>query len=280
MQKILFLGAGSKDDPGFEDVKIGKTLYKKYMKSKGIKVIDPIVIQSCHGCPDLMQDYSRQMQYLVKNDDKVVGVLQGGKTFVLPSIQATQVTYPIISCPLDMVAYQAFVLPSGHSCIAGVGIDREIDGKYQTSQREKALVIAERILNLKESTVAVEGDGNLEKLTKELFIFGIKISHKSKLLLSYSSIPEANLEEGYIQVWADINEDPYRGEYFDEAEQTLRMRDNTVQVSGIKNLALFATKIFSLQRPDLIKKLKKIRLEKISTYDQRNLITEIRKMGE
>ena len=126
MKKILFLVQASKADPGFEDVPIDGKSYKEYLQEKGITLLDS-VIESCHGCPDLVADYSKQLQGLAEEGHRIVEVAQGGLYFALPSIQATQVTFPIISVPLDFVAYQGFLLPSGHAAIATVGVERKIN---------------------------------------------------------------------------------------------------------------------------------------------------------
>ena len=96
MEKILFLGKASKVDKGFQDLKIGDLSYKDYMEERGITVLED-VIESCHGCPDLMTKYSQHLQSLVEEGHKVVGVLEGGLYFALPSIQAVQTTFPIFS---------------------------------------------------------------------------------------------------------------------------------------------------------------------------------------
>lgn len=122
-KKILFLGQGSASDPGFESVEIEGQPYKDFMQEKGITVI-PEVIESCHGCYDLMTKYSKDLQTLTEKN-RVVAVLQGGLLFGLPSIQATQTTFPIISVPTDSVAYTSFMVPSGHAAIATVGVEKK-----------------------------------------------------------------------------------------------------------------------------------------------------------
>src|SRR3989344_8242555 len=122
MEKILFLVQASEKDVGFEDVTIAGNQYKEYLKSQGITLLGP-VIESCHGCPDLVARYSKDLQKLVEEGHRVAAVMQGGLYFALPSIQATQTTFPIISAPLDMVAYQGFITPSGHAAIASVGVE-------------------------------------------------------------------------------------------------------------------------------------------------------------
>lgn len=270
MNKFLFFGAGSASDPGIEQI------YNKItMGERGIDLIEPTVIESCHGCPDLMGGYSKQMQYLADAGNRVVGVLEGGLLFGLPSIQATQVTYPIISSPLDLIAYTAFMVPSGHAVISSVGIDRKIDAGYETTQRKKALDIAEKMLTLEEDTVVVKGNGNLDKLTKELERFGIELSNTGQLVLVYDSHPVNDLGGGAIQVWADPNENLFSGTYLENAEQAIANAPNTVQVRGAQNLATYAAKILSLQRPDIREKIKALARDKRNSYTDRNLIGEL-----
>ena len=269
MRKFLFLGAGSASDPGFEQI------YSQInLADRGIEII-PTVIESCHGCPGLMSQYSKDMQYLVDGGNRVAGVLEGGLLFGLSSIQATQVTYPIISCPLDLVAFTAFMVPSGHAVISGVGIDRKVGGAYETAQRKKALEIAEKMLNLKEDTVVVKGNGNLEKITKELGNFGIDVSNDGQLVLVYGSQPLNDIEDGSIQIWADSNENLFSGSYFENAERAIANAPNAVQVRGDKNLAAYAAKVLSLQKPDIKEKIEAIAVDKLKSYPVRNLIDEL-----
>lgn len=273
MKKILFLGAGSEKDPGFEGLYDAED-----MKQKGIDVIGT-VIESCHGCFDLMSKYSKEMQDLVEQGNRVVGVLQGGLYFALPSIQTTQTTFPIISCPLDIVAYQAFVLPSGHAAIGTVAVESSQKGPhgkpiYETMQRQNALRIAKWILNSDDDSVRLWGDGNLEKLANELDILGIKVSDRSGLSLTYGISPDGEIGSDAIQVWADSKE-RLTGEYFDRTQQRLSMRPLTIQVKGYQNLAIYAAKILSLANPSLREKIEKIKTDKRNGYETRDLRQEL-----
>ena len=239
VEKYLFLGSGSDKDPGFDDVSIGDVPYKEFMKSKGITVIDKM-IESCHGCYDIMKDYSQQMQFLANNGARVVAVLQGGLLFGLPSIQATQTTFPIISHPLDLVAYSAFMVPSGHAVVASVGVDDE-----KKEERTKALTLAERILNLENPSVNVYASKeNYEKL-------------KEKFGQSMNVIPGSTSNDALSLVYGTEEE----------------MKNvPSMQVRGLDNLVIFATKILSLQNPGLMASIKEIGRKKLNTYKQRDLL--------
>ncbi|MFH1473510.1 MAG: hypothetical protein ABIE55_01315 [Candidatus Aenigmatarchaeota archaeon] len=270
MEKIIFGGRGSKNDPVLEG------LYNKEELSKnGIKVTDPTRIESCHGCPDIVEHYSKETQYFANNDDRVVGVLIGGLSFALPGIQGTHVTYPIISVPLDMVAYQNFMLPSGHAVTSTVGIERKLENGYTTTQRKKALTIAENILNLDTYPVAIRGDGDLEKLEKELDEIGIVVDDDSDLILSYGSKPLTDVDEKCIQIWADTQSSSMSGSYMDDTERFLARTPNTVQVRGLKNLEIYAAKILSLNDPEMREAIKKIGENKRKDYNVRSIIDEI-----
>lgn len=282
MDKILFIGMGSEKDPGFGSVVFEHeiipegTPFKDYMHEKGIKVLDK-VIESCHGCPDLMKQYSKSTQQMVEGGDRVVGILQGGLLFGLPSIQATQVTYPIISVPLDFVSYTAFMVPTGHAVVAGVGVD----GKEQYTQKAKALVLAERILNLEGTKVTAidDGEGKLEKALNE---YGIEVDNTATqpLTLINGTYRLDRAKDASIVIRADTDEDMKSWEYLQNAEK--RHHDNhfnyvpTAQVKGVGNLALYAAKILSLQRPELMKKIKEIAAEKKDSYERRSLLCEIK----
>ena len=131
-KKILVIGKGSKVDPGFDKVEINGIPYREHMSNLGITVLEKDLIESCHGCPDLMSEYSDVLQERVEAGDRVVEILQGGLLFALPSIQATQTTFPIISQPLDLVSFQAFMVPTGHAAIASVGREKiTAEGHYR-----------------------------------------------------------------------------------------------------------------------------------------------------
>ncbi len=270
MKKILFLGAGSKSDPPFENIP-----GIKYMERHGITITKPTVIESCHGCPDLMTRYSRQMQDLIDEGNRVVGVLEGGLYFGLPSIQATEVTFPIISCPLDFVSYQAFMVPSGNATIATVGIERKlVKDEYKDVQRGEALHIAEKILNLEEDNVDVCTEGDLTNLAKRLEQFGIGISDKSKLMLSSTKKP-IDIEGDYLQIWSDpalnaSDVDAIRG-----SEEMISKAYSTLQLRSEQDLAIYAAKILSLARPDIKEKITRMSEEKRKGYDERNLTQEL-----
>ncbi|NIO44421.1 MAG: hypothetical protein GTN36_02605 [Candidatus Aenigmarchaeota archaeon] len=271
MKKILFLGAGSPTDPNFENIP-----GIKYMQvEKGIIITKPTVIESCHGCPDLMTKYSEQMQDIVECGNRVVGVLEGGLYFALPSIQATQVTFPIISCPLDFPSYQAFMVPSGIAAIASVGFERKkIKNEYFTKQRGKALHVAEKILDLEEDAVALKGEGNLENLERKLNDFRIKTSDESKLILTYKRCP-IEIERDDIQIWANSSLDVSSVISVKKSEEKISRAPFTVQVRGDENLAIYAAKILSLRNADIREKLKEMERKKRKSYNERNIIEEI-----
>jgi phosphoribosylcarboxyaminoimidazole (NCAIR) mutase len=270
MKKILFLGAGSKNDPSFENVP-----RIKYMERHGITITKPMVIESCHGCPDLMTRYSRQMQDLIDEGNRVVGVLEGGLYFGLPSIQATEVTFPIISCPLDFVSYQAFMVPSGNATIATVGIERKlVKDEYKDVQRGKALHVAEKILNLEEDTVDVCTEEDSTDLAKRLKQFGIGISGKSKLVLTSSTKP-LDVEGDYVQIWSNPILSASGVDIIKDSEEMLSKAYSTLQVRSEQDLAIYAAKILSLRRPDIKEKITGMRLEKRKSYEERNLTQEL-----
>jgi phosphoribosylcarboxyaminoimidazole (NCAIR) mutase len=276
-EKYLFLGSGSDKDPGFDDVSIGGIPYKEFMKSKGIIVIDK-VIESCHGCYDIMNSYSQQMQFLANNGARVVAVLQGGLLFGLPSIQATQTTFPIISHPLDLVAYSAFMVPSGHAVIASVGVDDE-----KKAEKAKALTLAERILNLENPSVNIyTSKENYEKL-KEKFGQSMNVipgnTSNDALSLVYGTAEEmAKVPKESFVVRADSDEKLKDWNYLKTAEERHHLADwnniPAMQVRGLDNLVIFATKILSLQNPELMASIKEIGRKKLNSYKQRDLFVE------
>lgn len=278
-EKYLFLGSGSEKDPGFNDVFVDGLPYKEFMKNQGVIVVDKM-IESCHGCYDIMSNYSRQMQQLADNGSRVVAVLQGGLLFGLPSIQATQTTFPIISQPLDLVAYSAFMVPSGHAAIASVGVD---DGTNR--QVIKSLTLAERILNLDIPEVAIfASERDIEKLKGKLNLLRVEsLSYNplgfSGLGLVYGIDYLGDVPAGSFAIRADSDENVKNWQYLKTTEERHHQGEyNNVisgQVRGLDNLAMFAAKVISLQRPDVRKKIKEAALKKREDYRERNLLKKL-----
>lgn len=283
--KLLFLGAGSKEDSSFDkslEEVFGDNPIDAAFRDFGIHIVTPTVIESCHGCEDLMKAYSAQIQQLNKWGIKVVSLLEGGLLFGLPSIQATQITSPIISCPLDMIAYTAFMVPKGHAAIAGVGIERKIEGskEYQNIQRTRAIINAQKMLNFSGTSVELYSAGSRdvnEKILKSLKELNIRIGvPSSRLRLTYSPTP-LEVDERDIQIWADSSQDLMSGAYLDKAEAILAKSPNTIQVRGPENLVIYAAKILSLTNPALRAEIKKMADDKRATYDKepRDIIWEM-----
>jgi phosphoribosylcarboxyaminoimidazole (NCAIR) mutase len=274
MKKVLFLGAGSDKDPGF-------VIYKSNLNQRGITVTDPVVIESCHGCPDRVSEYSQQINTAIGKGHRVVPVLQGGYYFALPSIQATQTNVPIISVPLDFPAYQNFVLPPGNAAIGTVGMERKFNisdkKEYANIQRKKAMTIAENMLNLEHTTVAIRGRGvRKTDVQKELEKFGVVTASNSKVILNLDYQPSMNVKEDEIQIWTDINENFCEGERLVRTEKALSNAPNTLQVKK-GNMGYYVAKIMSLQNPEMAQKLAQAQLDKRKTYDkyERNIIQEL-----
>jgi phosphoribosylcarboxyaminoimidazole (NCAIR) mutase len=272
-EKILFLGSGSEKDPGFDDVQINGVHYKDFMKEKGIQVVDR-VIESCHGCLDRMTEYSREMQYLAENGSRVVAGLQGGLLFGLPSIQATQTTFPIISFPLDMVAYTSFMVPSGHAAIASVGVEK----KGEQKQREKGLRLAERILNLDNTIVDIFYDVGNGKLNSELHRFAINTADynygKNQLAVAHCDFLKGirTNHNGFL-LWADSDENISDWEYLKKSElrhhQDEYNKIPSAQVRGLANLSIIAAKVLSLKQSYLIERIKDVARKKYDSYGPR-----------
>jgi phosphoribosylcarboxyaminoimidazole (NCAIR) mutase len=183
-------------------------------------------------------------------------------------MQATQVTFPIISCPLDYVAFQAFIVPPGNAAIATVGIEKQIPHKkeYVHSQREKALLMAEKMLNLEgagvELSVGARFAEEAKKIEGELQKLGIRTG-SSQLRLIYDYALSGSSREGAINLFA--------GSYLpqitiDGDEARIRHCPDTLQVHGATNLAVYAAKILSLQDSAIREKLKKMAADKRATY--------------
>lgn len=286
-KKFLFLCSGSPRDPGFEDVKIDGLLVREYLGKKDVTVIDKLVM-SCDGCHDLMSYYAGQAQSYADAGNRVVCVAQGGLRFGLPGIFATQVTFPVISIPTDFVAYTGIMVPPGPAAVMGVGVERK--GEYY--QRARALKLAERILNLENPKIGVIEDRSEGfKLTKELEKYGLDttgISGWGGLKLAYNErpgIPNADCHPllNDILLRADSDSDVSDWNYLKRAEERHHQtRPDVVmaQVHRLDNLALVALRVMSLQKPELMDKIKKVAKDKRDSYEERNLCIEITQMFE
>jgi phosphoribosylcarboxyaminoimidazole (NCAIR) mutase len=276
VNKYLFLGQGSEKDPGFRDIMFEGKNVKKILEDVDITVVEDVV-ESCHGCFDRMRDYSAQMQRLADNGDRVVAILQGGLLFGLPSIQATQTTFPIISCPTDYVAYTSFMVPSGHACIASVGVER----KGQTKERVKALTLAERILNLNNPEIGILDDFSNGKVAQELTKYGLSHSEKNHAGLNVcydERAVEANPHGLLLRAESDLDVKDF--EHLNRSEWRHHQDEyNTspcASVYGIGNLAIFSAKVLSLQRPELREVIRKIGSDKLASYGPvRDLLKEV-----
>ena len=288
-KKILFLGSGSKNDPGFENVKIGELPYKQYMGDHGITVVEGVV-ESCHGCPTIVEDYSKQIENLQFDGHRIVAVLEGGLLFGLPSMQAAQTTIPIISCPLDLVAYTAYMVPPGHAVIASVGVEYGTSvgpglEKYRP-QKPMALTLAEKILNLEDTRVSIIDDVTERQLAAELGAIGIEYAfgdgEEENLKLSNGYSDGNVVTRGIlIRNWDGLNTMSW--DSISEAERMHHKESYefvpTAHVRGLSNLAIFAAKIISLQRPELRDKLLAIADHNYSSYlPERMIDREIAKL--
>ncbi|MFH1501333.1 MAG: hypothetical protein ABIE22_05315 [archaeon] len=291
MKKILFIGKGSEKDPGFEGVTLDRIHYKDWMERKGIFVFESEIIQSCHGCPDLMNKYSAELESRAASGDRVVGIFSGGLYLALSSLQATQVTFPIISVPDDLVAYQAFMVPSGHAVVAGVGVDKEeiVSSQSKTNQKEKALMLAYKMLTLEDQEVCIIEDESKGKLEKKLLSLGINYktgSYPHALHLSYSKSDQTNIYP-YAQclIRADSDANMNSWTYLRDSEERNhwhnlgQVLDSVpfAQVRGSDNLAIYAAKILSLQNPSLRRTLLEIKDAKRKSYNkhERHLSIEL-----
>jgi len=292
MKKTLFLGSGSAKDPGFDSIQIQNQPYKEYMKKQGINVIDR-VIESCHGCPTRMKKYSAEMQSLTTQGHRVVAVLEGGLYFALPSLQATQTTFPIISVPMDFPSYQAHILPPGHATIASVGVnplraDKSTYSNAQDEQKVKALTLAERVLNLENPTVnlLLQYEQHDKKLRSALQDLGIEFEEgdyrPEAMSVAYGN-PTTLFDQGSFLIRADPDLNPKDWDPIIDAEKKHHEpgfnQIPTAETYHPKNLAIFAAKVLSLQRPKLRETLREIALKKVDSYPpERDLVQEVREM--
>ena len=272
MTGIVFAGMASPADLSYDDVHIEGKSYRDHMAEKGVAVVDGF-IESCHGCPDRMEQFSIDMEKIYAEGNKVALVLTGGLYFALPSLQATQVRFPIISVPTDYVAFQAGILPTGHAVIGTVGVD----------QRSTALHFGERIVSMENQAIcniAQDPDGALEKaLAKYDIPFVVNQPEKSLIHLAYTSDPIEGIGNQGILVRGLAGADVCDWQYLIRSQRSHHEEDAkqlpTVQVYGAKNIAVYAMKILGLSDRRFVDKLNAMATEKASSYGPiRNLDVE------
>jgi hypothetical protein len=93
-------------------------------------------------------------------------------------------------------------------------------------------------------------------------------------LLNYGTTIRYDLNGKNIFIWSDHHEKYEKELFFDGLESAIE-RKEMLQVRGAENLAIYAAKIISLQRPELIPKLKEIAQKKRASYEHRDLIKEL-----
>tara|TARA_Y100000310_G_C20690285_1_gene821754 strand:+ start:935 stop:1834 length:900 start_codon:yes stop_codon:yes gene_type:complete len=265
VDKVLFLASASEKDPGFEGSTILGKDYKDHFANQGVHVVER-VIESCHGCPDIMTGYSQQLEQLVDDGIQVAAILQGGLYFALPSLQAVQTTIPIISVPTDLVAYQAFMVPSGHAAIATVGVEKE--GEH--TQRNQAFRTAAGILYDPVGVSVYDKDTKCEDKLRSLGITPQEDTD-STIKLTSNITPELMRSMG-VCIRRDFDEDLKDWAYLARAEG--RHHDPIyngiphLQVRGPENMAIFAAKIMGLKNPEIRQNVKDLADTKRDTYNE------------
>lgn len=278
MAGIVFAGMASPADPSYDDVSIEGIPYRDHMADNGVAVVDGF-IESCHGCPDRMGQFSADMETVFAEGNKVALVITGGLYFALPSLQATQVRFPVISVPTDYVAFQAGILPTGHAVIGTVGVDPMVRDNDRApasngSQRSTALHFAERIVSMRHQEVcniARDSNGELEKALAGYDIpFVVDEPERSLIHLAYTSDPLEKVGNRGILVRGLADADVRDWQYLERAERSHHEEHDdqvpAVQVHGAKNIAVYAMKILGLGNRQFVDKINVIAAEKASSY--------------
>ena len=137
------------------------------------------------------------------------------------------------------------------------------------------------MLELEDKAVNVARDTSGGKLEKELAKYDIKTDPASGLNLAYDIYDmDKGLSYKGFMIRADTDENLFSTDYLKIAE--LRHHDTdfnhvpTAQVRGVGNLAIYAAKILSLQIPELREKIHEIAVKKRDSYQERQILAEIK----
>ncbi len=174
MKRYIIAGVGSPSDLesfGQKYDSLGGMNISDYLSSKGILHLPRPLVVSCHRTLKRVVSYAleSELHAAADEDRKVVVVLFGGMSLALPGIfSAESVTLPIIGVPaaagvhgggLD-AATAVYNIPPG-TVVAGVPVHYK-----DNPSLDKAILIAEKILDLDSDDVSVVCSENSKDLSK------------------------------------------------------------------------------------------------------------------
>ncbi|MBW2972493.1 AIR carboxylase family protein, partial [Candidatus Woesearchaeota archaeon] len=242
----------------------------------------PLVV-SCHRTLDRALSYARQAEELAEgNDDlnRVVVVLFGGLSFALPGIMASHMpTVPVIGVP----AYSGSINGGDFDATTGVYnlppgtvVGGAPQHSYESPSLDKAVLIAEKILNTSNQQANVSGPEDiLEKLTGLLGRKKLGVPHSS------SSVPEENAvnlnvsdrperlvawnNASYLALQCVLpgkegSSDERTGEFANTIWE-LDLTDNTLYFGRPENAALFLARVMGVASPGLRERLRQYRVK-------------------
>lgn len=237
-----------------------------YLDGKGIKYLEEPLKISCHRTLDRVIYYAQELEdYSQTSDERIIVILFGGLSFALPGIFSSQTsTIPIIGVPaytetlssgLDS-ATAVYNLPAG--IVVGGAPPHS---KYNTSL-DKAVLIAEKILNLEINHAKLTFLTSENPKTKELFdgpfqqLF-MRSYFKSEIFLS--NLTDAkNLKSYDQQGYLSLQSKNQKNRSLTELTSTisaLKDTTNTLYFGELENAILFLTRALALNSDELKKKL-------------------------
>lgn len=281
MRKLLVQVRASPNDPRYSDQLIkdfdsGESIeFGEFFKRKGIDVLEEDLIVSCHGCPDLTDKVSRQINNLAKHN-RVGVIATGGLFFGLPSIMAARMpTVPVISVPLDggwyggADALLAPNVPSGTAAIAGTGF-----GDYAA-----AAIAMRNILN--NDFQGVHTYNADDKMLSALERFGVPVlgdvgnSYHGRLIVG--RVDEVSSKMGDLPIILTRNSvailTPVRHDN-QETLQDILLNTRALYTRGEENAAIFAAKAMAAYNLHIAERLGELSVQKGRSYKQRDITLE------
>ncbi|MFH1054075.1 MAG: hypothetical protein V1740_06675 [Candidatus Woesearchaeota archaeon] len=285
-QMLLVQSQGSPRDPSYAEQMLDlygeEVSFYSYFRRKGIKVLKEDLVNSCHGCSQLTLDLAGQIDELARQGHRIVAVQQGGLLFAKPSIEAANMpTVPVISIPLDRIAFLAPYVPSGTAVIGGVPVNG-----YQTAAN-----VASAILNNTfEGVYTLNGSDRLKAKLDELripilgqveqglddgLVVGtLRIKHGHYNIPSTLNIDDIKDFDslGDMGVFTLANNDPEYVKsfaHFPACNNNLFTR--SMYVRGDENIAFMAAKIMAAYHPDIAGALRTAAEKKAGNYQERNI---------
>ncbi|MFC1741811.1 phosphoribosylaminoimidazolesuccinocarboxamide synthase [Nanoarchaeota archaeon] len=297
MKKYVIIGMGSPSDvKAFEKSydSLGGTI-SSYLDRKGLLHTQQPVIVSCHRTLKRVVSYALETELHADHEERrVVVILFGGLSLALPGIFSSETTtLPVIGVPalasgvhgggID-AATAVYNLPPG-TVVAGVPVHSE-----KNPSLDKAILIAEKILDATNPKVAIVSEKDTKQLQKAKStagVFDMKYNHMKDVSKDLPEITLHIAEDNYYLKSCDDaatialqciapKEDSYSD--FTSTLEELDKTKNTLYFSNAVNATLFVARVMGLSDTTMREQLMTYKKEQeegiLNKYGERIRISE------